>query len=741
MTEGQEWALSQLGDIEAANSALEIFSSTAPTAQRGDLLVEISVDCSDLERAPGGLPLRDRERFVLSIPPGFPVRRPEVGSKDKRFAGFPHVQWGTHLCLYQAPDTEWHPQDGMFGFIERLDMWLRAGALGQLDPVGLPLHPPAVYPSRSQYVVPRVNTPAVEPPWWAGYVEITSESTGAVILGGWHAYDSEIPKGRMAGAILLPGDMPFEYPSTMRDLVRVLAGRNVSAGALQSVLNLVALRTEASKPLYIVLGAAMRGIAGSPKRLQHLACWYVSPERATALRNIMMNDQTPGGVMASAAFATWSDEAAVEWCTVREERPEIVVARDSGSPMAWWREKRAVILGCGALGSAVALMIVRAGARSVKLYDKAAVAPGVLVRQHFDRGHIGYTKASALKIQLQAINPDTDVTDHPVDIIDALHKDPGSIFDADVVINTTASLTVSTAIDKLFIASDKHHSPILSMAVGHRAEYGLMTLAVDDVPGNVIGLDRSTKIALANASNGGEYLDEFWPKAGTRRRLLQPEPGCSDPTFVGSAADVLGLSAAFLNIGSRWLACEPSTARASALRALHVAGGARSPGSLEFTWRSDRVFIEPERGFEIRLAKNAERDITGWIQASARRVGPNIETGGLIFGEVNEFLKVVWISEVSGPPPDSVASALEFVCGVQGTRELHEEKCRRTRGSVRFIGMWHTHPGGVAEPSGTDLAAIEKLRAIPEQSPRNFLMLIIGGRVPAPQIEGFLFGR
>ena len=34
-------------------------------------------------------------------------------------------------------------------------------------------------------------------------------------------------------------------------------------------------------------------------------------------------------------------------------------------------------------------------------------------------------------------------------------------------------------------------------------------------------------------------------------RLIQPEPGCSDPTFVGSTADVTLLASAGLNLASR----------------------------------------------------------------------------------------------------------------------------------------------------------------------------------------------
>jgi proteasome lid subunit RPN8/RPN11 len=738
MTEGQEWALAQLKDIEAASSALQILAVTRPTADRATLLIDISIDCSSYERAKGGLPLLDRETFVLSIPAGFPLRRPEVGSKDKRFAGFPHVQWGYHLCLYQAPDTEWHPEDGMFGFMERLEVWLKAGALGELDPIGLPLHPPAVYPSRSEYIVPQVNTPTVEPPWWAGYAEIVRESTGAVILGRWHAYNSQVPDGRLAGAVLMPQPMPFEYPSTMREFLEVLSERHVTAPVVRAILDLTALRTAAGKPLYILFGAAMRGTAGAEKRLQHLACWYVSPERAAALRAIIMSGESTDE---AAAFSQWSAATNLEWCPVREDRPEIVVPRDAGSPMEWWRGKRAVILGCGALGSSVALMIARARTARIRLYDHGLVPPGVLVRQHFDDRHIGHTKVSAMKIQLQAISPAAEVTDHPGDIVNALLKDPAPLLDADVVINTTASSVVSTAIEQLFVSSERDHPPILSMIVGHRAEHGLLTLVVNDASGAVLDLDRRAKIALANAINGREYLDEFWPEAGTRGKLFQPEPGCSDPTFVGSAADVLGLAATFLNVGSRWLSRGGSSPRAAALRAAHLADRAGTPRLLEFHWTSDRVIVDGKCGFQIRLAKDAERDLLAWVRRGTRTRGAGVETGGLLFGEFNEYLKVVWISEVSGPPPDSVASANEFVCGVRGTRELHDEKRARTRGSVRFIGMWHTHPGGIAEPSRADLAAVEKLRKVPERAPRHFLMLIFGGALPTPQIEGFLFAR
>ena len=114
---------------------------------------------------------------------------------------------------------------------------------------------------------------------------------------------------------------------------------------------------------------------------------------------------------------------------------------------------------------------------------------------------------------------------------------------ADVIVNATASTTVATALEKLFRSTPKAHPPIISMALGHRADQALMTMAVQAVPGITLDIDRRSKIAFCNTAHAKHVLDEFWPVEIGRTRLFQPEPGCSSPTFRGSAADVMALSA------------------------------------------------------------------------------------------------------------------------------------------------------------------------------------------------------
>src|SRR5262249_39994240 len=138
-----------------------------------------------------------------------------------------------------------------------------------------------------------------------------------------------------------------------------------------------------------------------------------------------------------------------------------------------------------------------------------------------------------------------------------------TLLEAEVIADATASTTVAAALEHRFGAWPKKHPPLVTMTLGHNADFGRMTLALESAPGLSLDLDRRSKIAFSNSSRGRPFLDEFWPVAADRRRLFQPEPGCSDPTFRGSAADVLVLTARMTNVAASWLADQNSGLRRS----------------------------------------------------------------------------------------------------------------------------------------------------------------------------------
>ena len=77
---------------------------------------------------------------------------------------------------------------------------------------------------------------------------------------------------------------------------------------------------------------------------------------------------------------------------------------------------------------------------------------------------------------------------------------------------------------------------------------------------------------------------------------------------------------------------------------VRIIGGWRIPADDEA--KTTQV---PELRIDFRLSLNAWRDMTGWIRAGTRERSAEHETGGLLFGELDETLGIAWVTNVSGP--------------------------------------------------------------------------------------------
>jgi sulfur carrier protein ThiS adenylyltransferase len=67
------------------------------------------------------------------------------------------------------------------------------------------------------------------------------------------------------------------------------------------------------------------------------------------------------------------------------------------------------IVGCGAIGSTLALMLARCGARDLILWDFDTVVPHNLANQQYFLKQVGQLKTTALKSLIHAINPAINV--------------------------------------------------------------------------------------------------------------------------------------------------------------------------------------------------------------------------------------------------------------------------------------------------------------------------------------------
>jgi integrative and conjugative element protein (TIGR02256 family) len=754
MTDGQTQALEQVREIEAASHG-SVALVTAPTeTAQGRLRLDLSLDTSPLARAQGGLPLRARERFIVLVPTAFPFTSPGVWTRHRRFAGFAHVQWSRYLCLYLAPDIEWVPDDGMFGFIERLWKWLAQGALDQLDPVGGPLHPPATYATRNSVrVVARVDTPPLTAPAWTGLGLLQIDSDRRVDIIGWADSFPKDPVGTAAAVFLLSESMPWEFPQRMGDLLRLLSDRGISRDLLLRVLLGAAWQIKEGEPLYVLIGTPMRGIRGGELR-QHLTAWRLDPTFASGVRLMAQKYSSDEGHRkigeeVEDILMDWADKAEVSWCEVLEDRPEIVTRRDHTSPLQVVRGKTVAVWGCGALGGQVAIHLARAGAARIILRDNAVVTPGILIRQPYSDADIGRSKAEVLADLLRSIR----ASDSEFDAIPIVSNILTTALDDDwtdgasIVFDCTASRSVRIKLEKVRKDTPLLRADAVSMIISREATTGLVVLAGAGHTGGPADVYRRAKIDICRHASLRHVADAFYLPTAVED-LFQPEPGCSSPTFVGSSADAAALSAMLLNLAASDLVKDPGPQAGDAMPTAwgHVviqphALARRQLASADFAYLPDIVTTDSRRGYEVRTSVPAWKQMNRWAARSRDAVGLETETGGLSFGERNEAAGVIWVTEVGGPPPDSVARPDLFECGTVGTQQAHLVRERSSRGSVRYVGMWHTHPVSAPVPSATDLAGMAKILSDGTVNPSKSLLSILGTPLTRPLLGTFVFDR
>lgn len=83
------------------------------------------------------------------------------------------------------------------------------------------------------------------------------------------------------------------------------------------------------------------------------------------------------------------------------------------------------------------------------------------------------------------------------------------------------------------------------------------------------------------------------------------------------------------------------------------------------------------------------------------------EVGGWLLGYWSADREALVVTH--GTPPAVRGTALGITISGKGHRRRFDEAWARSEGHVTFVGDWHTHPGGPAVPSRTDLRAMRQL--------------------------------
>jgi integrative and conjugative element protein (TIGR02256 family) len=128
----------------------------------------------------------------------------------------------------------------------------------------------------------------------------------------------------------------------------------------------------------------------------------------------------------------------------------------------------------------------------------------------------------------------------------------------------------------------------------------------------------------------------------------------------------------------------------------------------------------------VRLSARALASIAAHAVVSA----DGCETGGILLGYDESELGEMFVLEAGDPGPNAERRPDFFKRDLAHAQRLADEAFAST--SSRWIGEWHTHPGGALAPSRTDLRTYRSFLRDRELGFSVFLALIVG-----PDQEGW----
>ncbi|HEX6958145.1 MAG TPA: ThiF family adenylyltransferase [Ferrovibrio sp.] len=374
------------------------------------------------------------------------------------------------------------------------------------------------------------------------------------------------------------------------------------------------------------------------------------------------------------------------------------------------------MLGCGSVGSKMAMHLARCGIEIPLLCDEDTLMPHNMARHALARSPLAAYKAPELAAELSHLGQSPQI--HKGDLVADLATREGRQAAlprrAVYAVNTTASLSVREALSAL---SPKDVKPRLAEAALFGRGHGGFLL-VEGAGRNPTLCDLIAELYATTRSDRLRSL-LFDPQFGLAE--VQIGQGCGSLTMPMTDMRLSAMTAGL------------TEALVDQMHAAHEGGriilGATDEASPDTRWHAQNVApfevvpIEPMAGWTLRIS---QRVLDGISTEMGRY--PAVETGGVMIGTCSARLKAVTVVDVLAAPPDSVRSAGRFVLGTRGLKKAIRARHRESGDTLFDVGTWHSHLTDQG-PSPLDRQTARELAA--ERPPPSVLLIATPGRLYA----------
>ncbi|MFX0199035.1 MAG: ThiF family adenylyltransferase [Candidatus Hodarchaeota archaeon] len=364
-----------------------------------------------------------------------------------------------------------------------------------------------------------------------------------------------------------------------------------------------------------------------------------------------------------------------------------------------------VHIGCGSVGSKIAMHLARAGHGPFKLVDKEAFSPHNVARHALTPipEFPGQPKASLLAREIELLRLEAEPINE--DII-KLCKNPDNKMnpfpnDSRLVIESTGSVAVRNMLASL--PDGKLGGRLLHVALYQQGKVGIMAIEGSGRNPNVNDLVIGFWDELIDDPNLRSKFSSF---SGEMRRE-EIGLGCGSHTMVVSDTRISLFAAGIAERARQIIELENSKFQDGELWI-----GALDENELGVSWKLLKIGkttilrVKAQNLWKVRILTQVVNQIT-----DETKEWGDIETGGVLIGRISLSNRSFTISRVLEAPTDSTRSENSFVLGVEGLKKKVQEIYDKSAGTLNYVGTWHSHPKG-GEASSIDKDSLEQIRRL-----------------------------
>ena len=375
-----------------------------------------------------------------------------------------------------------------------------------------------------------------------------------------------------------------------------------------------------------------------------------------------------------------------------------------------------IIAGVGALGGLIAKIWSRECWGEWTYIDDDILKSHNIVRHVSTRHGVGFAKSMVVDSIVNGIH-DFKSDNSPKHFVgSAVSDDPEivkRIEEADLLVDATTTLYVPREISRKEI-----YPRTVSVFITPSGMSSVMLL--EDVERNIRcnTLEAQYYRAILNSEWGDRHLSGHLGK-------LWVGAGCREVT-IALSNELIHLHAAILSRQIRKSSALP-TARICIWDCQDDVGGVDSHDVKVFSTQSTTI-----SGWEV----SWDNGFLGEAKKHREEALPN-ETGGLLFGIIDQKDKTITLVKACRAPDNSVSTPTSFERGAYKSTKILDDCHERTGGIVTYVGEWHSHPIGCAAlPSQDDVGQLHFLTSALQIDGIPALMLIISDSSFGLYIEG-----